>query len=211
MKNKRPDFDSRAAEWDNLPRRVALANAVVELVKQEIVPEPWMRALDYGSGTGLVTMGLQPLVKEIIAVDSSAGMLEQLQKKAFENGADNLSTFFIDLDKDWKLPDGVDLIISSMTMHHVPDVAALLVKFKTIMHHGGYLCISDLEKEDGSFHDDQNSHIPNYGFEIEEMELFFKKAGFCEIRTIPVMNVKKERNGVLHLYPVNLTIGKNLN
>ncbi len=211
MKNKRPDFDSRAAEWDNLPRRVALANAVVELVKQEIDPKPWMRALDYGSGTGLVTMGLQPLVKEIIAVDSSAGMLEQLQKKAFENGTDNLSTFFIDLDKEWKLPDGIDLIISSMTMHHVPDVAALLVKFKTVMNHDGYLCISDLEKEDGSFHDDQNSHIPHYGFEIEEMESFFKKTGFCEIRTIPVMNVKKERNGALHLYPVNLTIGKSFN
>ncbi len=209
MKKKRPDFDSRAAEWDKLPRRVALANAVLELIKREIEPQPWMRVLDYGCGTGLVTMGLQPLVKEIIAVDSSAGMLEQLQSKALETGALNLSTFFIDLDKEWKLPAGIDLLVSSMTMHHVPDVAPLLAHFRSVMSPGSWLCISDLEKEDGSFHDDQSSDIPHHGFEIEEMESFFKKAGFSDIKTMPVMNVKKERNEGLHLYPVNLTIGKN--
>ena len=62
--NNRPDFDSRAAQWDNLPRRVALANAVVEAIIQEADPQPTMRMLDYGAGTGLVTLGLLPLVRE---------------------------------------------------------------------------------------------------------------------------------------------------
>jgi len=207
MDKKRPDFDSRAAQWDNLPRRVALGNAVVEAIRQEADPQHWMQLLDYGCGTGLVTLGLQPLVKEVIAVDSSKGMLEQLEIKARETGIVNLHTIFIDLDKDWRLPDGIDLLVSSMTMHHVPEVAPLLAHFRESMNPGAQLCIADLQQEDGSFHDDSTG-IPHKGFAIEEMERFFHEAGFRDIRTVPVLTVEKERDGKVKQYPVNLTIGK---
>lgn len=207
MDNKRPDFDSRAAQWDSLPRRVALANAVVEAIQQEADPQPAMRMLDYGAGTGLVALGLQPLVKEVFAADSSRGMLEQLEIKAREAGISNLKTVFIDLDRDWHLPQGIDLLVSSMTMHHVPEVAPLLKRFKAIMNPGGLLCIADLEQEDGSFHEDSTG-IPHKGFAMEEMEDFFEEAGFTSIKTVHVMSVQKERDGKLHEYPVNLTIGR---
>ena len=205
--NKRPDFDSRAAQWDNLPRRVALANAVVEAIIQEADPQPTMRMLDYGAGTGLVTLGLQPLVKDVIAVDSSRGMLDQLETKAKEAGIANLQTCFIDLDSEWHLPKGIDLLVSSMTMHHVPEPAPLMAHFKECMTPGALLCIADLEQEDGSFHDDVTG-IPHKGFSIKEMESYFREAGFVEIRTVLVITVKKEREGVIQEYPVNLTIGK---
>jgi ubiquinone/menaquinone biosynthesis C-methylase UbiE len=204
---KRPDFDSRAAQWDNLPRRVVLGNAVVEAIKQEAIPQSWMQMLDYGCGTGLVTLGLQPLVKEVIAVDSSRGMLEQLEVKACEVGIANLHTIFIDLDSDWRLPDGIDLLVSSMTMHHVPEVAPLLVHFRESMNPGAQLCIADLQQEDGSFHDDATG-IPHKGFAVDEMEKFFLEAGFTAVRTVPVMSVQKERAGKIQEYPVNLTIGR---
>lgn len=206
--NKRPDFDSRAAQWDNLPRRVALANAVVEAIIQVADPQPTMRMLDYGAGTGLVTLGLLPLVKEAIAVDSSQGMLEQLEIKAQEAGITNLQTCFIDLDSEWHLPKGIDLLVSSMTMHHVPEPAQLMFHFKECMNSGALLCIADLELEDGSFHDDATS-IPHKGFAIKEMEGYFCEAGFVEVRTIWVTAVKKEREGgVVQEYPINLTIGR---
>jgi 2-polyprenyl-3-methyl-5-hydroxy-6-metoxy-1,4-benzoquinol methylase len=207
IEQNRPDFDSRAAQWDNLQRRVILANAIVEAIKLEVTPQPWMQLLDYGCGTGLVTLGLQPLVKEVIAVDSSRGMLEQLELKAREANISNLHTIFIDLDTEWRLPAGIDLLVSSMTMHHVPDVSSLLVHFKECMNPGAQLCIADLQREDGSFHDDATG-IPHKGFAVEEMEGFFLQVGFTAVRTIHVMSVQKERDGMLHEYPVNLTVGR---
>jgi ubiquinone/menaquinone biosynthesis C-methylase UbiE len=204
---KRPDFDSRAAQWDNLPRRVALANAVVDAIKLQADPQPWMRMLDYGCGTGLVTLGLQPLVKEAIAVDSSQGMLEQLEIKAREAGIENLQTVFIDLDQEWKLPEGIDLLVSSMTMHHVPEIEPLLKYFSVIMNPGGLLCIADLDQEDGNFHDDTTG-IPHKGFSVEEMEGFFLQAGFTDVRTVHVISVQKERDSKPQEYPVNLTVGR---
>jgi len=207
MDKKRPDFDSRAAQWDNLPRRVALANAVVDAIICEADPQPEMRMLDYGCGTGLITLGLLPLVKDAVAVDSSHGMLEQLEVKSHEAGISNLQTMFIDLDQEWHLPEGVDLLVSSMTMHHVPEVAPLLVHFRESMNPGAQLCIADLQQEDGSFHDDA-AGIPHKGFAVDEMEKFFLEAGFTAVRTVPVMSVQKERAGKIQEYPVNLTIGR---
>ena len=208
MDKKRPDFDSRAAQWDNLPRRVALANAIVDVIKQEVILQPGMRMLDYGAGTGLVTLGLLPFVQEAVAVDSSRGMLEQLEVKAREAGISNLQTCFINLDQEeMHLPDKIDLLVSSMTMHHVPDVASLLIRFREIMTADAILCIADLEQEDGSFHEDSTG-IPHTGFAIKEMEGFFVQAGFSAVRTVQVMSVRKEREGTVQEYPVNLTIGR---
>ncbi len=200
-------FDSRAAQWDHLPRRVALARAVVEAIISKTDPQPSMRMLDYGAGTGLVTLGLLPLVKEAIAVDSSRGMLEQLQAKARETGITNLQTLYLDLDQEWQLPQGIDLLVSSMTMHHVPDIPALMKMFRECMNLGARLCIADLEHEDGSFHDEQTNPIPHQGFSVSRMEGYFHEAGFTNVSTCPVMTVIKERDGQRREYPVNLTVG----
>lgn len=203
----RPDFDSRAAQWDQLPRRVALAHAVVDAIKQATDPQPTMRLLDYGAGTGLVTLGLQPFVAEVIAVDSSRGMLEQLEAKARQSGITNLQTLFIDLDHEWHLPAGIDLLISSMTMHHVPDIPMLIAHFRECMNPGGRLCIADLEEEDGSFHDEQAARIPHHGFSVSRIERYFQEAGFTDVTTRRVMTVVKERDGQRREYQVNLTVG----
>lgn len=206
MQNNR--FDTGAANWDQVPRRVMLANAVVAQIIQAVNPQPYMRLLDYGAGTGLVTLGLHHLVREAIAVDSSRGMLEQLAKKAAENGANNLQTHWIDFNSDWHLPDGIDLLVSSMTMHHIQQPMALMNRFKAVMNSGGMLCVADLEKEDGSFHDHADETIKHHGFTVEEMELYFSEAGFTGIRTVQVIRVEKERQGQTVEYPVNLTSGR---
>lgn len=206
MQNNR--FDTGAANWDQVPRRTILANAVVAEIIQAANPQPGMRLLDYGAGTGLVTLGLHHLVKEAIAVDSSQQMLEQLSKKAAESGANNLKTHWIDFSSDWHLPDGIDLLVSSMTMHHIPQPVVLMNRFKAVMNIGGMLCVADLEKEDGSFHDHVDETIQHHGFSVEEMERYFTEAGFTQIKTVQVIKVQKERQGQIVEYPVNLTVGR---
>jgi len=68
---ERRDFDKEAAKWDENPGRVKLANEVADSIIREAAPSAGMDALDFGCGTGLVTLRIQPLVGSITGADSS--------------------------------------------------------------------------------------------------------------------------------------------
>lgn len=200
------DFDSVAAKWDKEPRRVKLANDVASAIIREAKPKKSEKVLDYGCGTGLVTLALLPYVAEVVAADSSKGMLAQLEQKLQEAGITEVKTCFVSLESPCSLEPGFDLVVSSMTMHHVVDVSAQVLNFKGLLRQGGRLCIADLDKEDGTFHDDPTG-IAHHGFSNIEMELFFRSAGFSNIRTVRVATIQKPVDSGLREYHVNLTLG----
>lgn len=206
MSRQLRDFNAVAARWDQEPRRVQLASAVSEAIIRNTGPSQAMRVLDFGAGTGLVTLALAPLVQEMVAADSSQGMLEQLTAKLADAGITNVLPFLLDHAGPVSLPGPFDLIVSSMTMHHIADPGTLFGLFHAAMRSGGQLCIADLESEDGSFHDDPTGIYHN-GFSVAEMEDYFTKTGFVNVRTIQVTSVKKGREGTAREYPVNLTLG----
>ncbi|MDY0301103.1 MAG: class I SAM-dependent methyltransferase [Trichlorobacter sp.] len=202
---KRRDFDAKAANWDEKPRRVKLAQEVA-LAMQQLLPfdKNW-QAMDLGCGTGLLTMHLAPLVQHMAAVDSSLEMLKQLQQKAAVAGYDNITTFHYNLEQD-KLPDDrFNLISSSMLLHHIPDVPKLVKRLYQYLLPGGWLAFADLEAEDGSFHDDPTG-ICHHGFSQQEMGGFLHDAGCQQVKVIKAAEVVKgERR-----YPVLLGIGKRM-
>ena len=51
-----------------------------------------MIATDFGCGTGLLTLALQPYVERIIGVDSSPAMLAKLQEKVATGGFEGVET-----------------------------------------------------------------------------------------------------------------------
>lgn len=201
------DFDLVAARWDEQPRRVALARAVADTIIRETAPSASMHVLDFGCGTGLVTLALAPLVRRMDAADSSQGMLDQLVVKLSTTGISNVVPLLVPHADAEALPCPFDLIVSSMTMHHIGNVGALLQRFYGCLATGGQLCIADLETEDGSFHDDPTG-IQHHGFSSAEMEGLFRAAGFLAVRTVRVMEVQKVRDGRTYDYLVNLTIGR---
>jgi ubiquinone/menaquinone biosynthesis C-methylase UbiE len=75
------DFDKEALSWDLNSGRVRLAADIAAALKKEIRITQDMKVMDYGCGTGLLTLSLQPLVKEITGVDTSQGMLDVLRDK----------------------------------------------------------------------------------------------------------------------------------
>ena len=81
MGSEKRDFDQAAASWDERPQRVKLAKDVADAVIRLGGVQPTMDVLDFGCGTGLLTLQLQPLVHSITGVDSSRGMLEILNGK----------------------------------------------------------------------------------------------------------------------------------
>lgn len=175
-----PDFDSRAASWDEDPGKVRMATKVAEAIAARVDLRPEMRALEYGCGTGLVSFALAERLGDITLADLSRGMLDVVEQKiaqaAPRTAGRTLRALQLDLTTD-PLPDErFDLVHSSMTLHHVPDTEDILEKFHALLAPGGLLCIADLDAEDGSFHGpDVDVH---HGFDREVLAGQLRAAGF---------------------------------
>ncbi|MEF1187446.1 class I SAM-dependent methyltransferase, partial [Vibrio sinaloensis] len=76
-------WDDIAADWDKDKSTGEYANKAFESLSG-IINIQGARVLDFGCGTGLLCQKLSPLAKEIVALDSSEAMIEQLDRKELE-------------------------------------------------------------------------------------------------------------------------------
>ena len=208
MNIERRDFDKEAATWDEVPARVKLANDIVAAISDEIVLTSNMDVLDFGCGTGLLTLRLQPVVHSITGVDSSQGMINVLKAKIDKQNLPNVRTQYLD-NEEGDIPEGnYDLIVSGMTLHHVKEIRPLLNRFYRIVAPSGYLCIADLDLDDGRFHDN-NDGIFHFGFDREELRRYFMDAGFGDIRDRTAAEVMKPfSDGGVRPFTVFLMTGR---
>jgi ubiquinone/menaquinone biosynthesis C-methylase UbiE len=205
---ERKDFDKEAAQWDENPGSVKLANDVADAIIREIRPSMDMDALDFGCGTGLVTLGLQPLVKSITGADSSKGMLGVLEEKIRTRGLTNVRTRLVDFEKGGRIEGKFHLVVSNMTLHHVQDTAVLFRQWFDLLLPGGRLCAADLDAEDGSFHGD-NAGVFHLGFDREQLKGLLEKSGFRDVRAITASTMVRDVEGKgTREFPVFLLIGK---
>jgi 2-polyprenyl-3-methyl-5-hydroxy-6-metoxy-1,4-benzoquinol methylase len=200
---ERRDFDTAAATWDEKPQRVRLGREVAAAMAAALPLSREWDAMDFGCGTGLVTLNLAPLLGSILGVDSSANMVEQLGAKAAKQGCANVRAVRLDLEHG-ELPDSrYHLITCSMTMHHIPDPLPLLESLRSLLRPAGYIAISDLEAEDGSFHGDPVGVFHN-GFGHEQFRGLLRQAGFSGITISTVARVTRGERS----YPVFLAIAQ---
>jgi ubiquinone/menaquinone biosynthesis C-methylase UbiE len=205
---ERKDFDKEAAAWDANPGRVKLANDVADAIIREGGPTGEMDVLDFGCGTGLVTLRLQPLVRTITGADSSKGMLGVLESKIRSQGLSNVRTQFVDFEQGECIEGKFHLVISSMTLHHVPNTAVLFKQWYNLVLPGGVLCAADLDAEDGSFHLN-NTGVFHLGFDREHLKELLKKTGFREVRAVTAATMKRDvAGGGKREFPVFLIAGK---
>ena len=189
MNNERRDFDKEAVSWDE-PGRVKLANDIAQAIIDEITLAPTMDVLDFGCGTGLLTLKLQPLVHSITGVDSSQGMLDVLNAKIKNQDLTDVTTQHRDLDKGDALEGSYHLIVSSMTLHHIREIRPLLDKFSMATAPDGYLCIADLDPDGGRFHGN-NDGVFHFGFDRAMIRRAFIEAGFDDVRDKTAAQIMK--------------------
>jgi len=197
------NFDKKAASWDEEPRRVKLAREVANAIITAVQPTAEMDALDFGCGTGLLTLFLQPHLRSITGVDSSRGMLDVLAGKVREQGLANVRTLLCDVGRGER-PDGrYNLIVSGMTLHHVPDLAPLFRLFYELLLPGGIISVADLDKEDGTFHDDPTG-VHHFGFERHIIKEMLADAGFTDFSDTTGAVIQKGSSERMRNYPVFL-------
>ncbi|MGA9049334.1 MAG: class I SAM-dependent methyltransferase [Dehalococcoidia bacterium] len=194
MKSDKRDFDREAATWDEEPGRVRLANDIANAITEEVELKPDMDVLDFGCGTGLITVRLSPLVHSVMAVDGSQGMLDVLQAKIRHGNLTNVEIRRMDFEKKEILRGHYHLVVCSMTLHHVKEIGLLLNQFYKVLNAGGYLGIADLDPETGQFHGN-NDGVLYFGFERPKLRDALTGAGFVDIRERTATEVLKPVSG----------------
>lgn len=189
MSTEKRDFNSEAAQWDTPPRIKASKEIVSALINRITLNKTW-DIMDFGCGTGLLTMQLSPQVKSVTAVDSSSGMLNILNNKISDGDVANIRTMQIDPDNGENLTGMYDLIISSMTLHHLKDIRFIIGEFYRILKNQGSLCIADLDLDKGQFHPD-NTGVFHFGFDRDELKKIFMESGFKNISVETATSITK--------------------
>jgi ubiquinone/menaquinone biosynthesis C-methylase UbiE len=190
INTKKRNFNQEAANWDQVPGRVKIAQDIAQSMIQEITLTPDMDVLDFGCGTGLLTLALQPFVRSITGVDSSQGMLAVFKTKIKEQNLSNVKVNYLDLDKSDVLEGSYHLIVSSMTLHHVKNISPLLKQFYSILLPSGQLVIADLDLDDGKFHSN-NDGVFHFGFDRESLRRMFIDAGFRDVQYRAAARIEK--------------------
>jgi len=195
-------FDSKARQWDENPLFRERGQKIARAIRETVPLHRKMSALDYGCGTGLLSFPLKDELGDILLADSSSGMLDVLAGKIAAQGAGNMTPVKLDLLVDPPLAQRFDLIYTSMTLHHVPDTDYILRVFHDLLKPGGYLCVADLDKEDGSFHGVEVD--VHHGFDQSELSQRAAQAGFADMRFQTVFSIAKEHETGPRDYPVFL-------
>lgn len=181
MADEKFDFDKKAASWDENPGRVRLASDIAGAILGEKILAADMNVLEFGCGTGLLTLKLSPLVGSVTGVDTSPGMLGVLQAKIKEQGSTNIKTQLLDPAPGGVLDGCYDAVISSMTLHHVKEIAPLFAQFHSVTAPGGYVFLADLDSDEGKFHG-ENHTVFHDGFDRQMLEKILSEAGFSDVR-----------------------------
>ncbi|MBW2100848.1 MAG: class I SAM-dependent methyltransferase, partial [Deltaproteobacteria bacterium] len=90
-------FDERAFEWDKHPLIVELSGIFSDEIKKNIPLSSDMDLLEFGCGTGQVSMNLYPSARSFKLIDTSPGMLGVLRQKIKQNNISNMALFCEDI------------------------------------------------------------------------------------------------------------------
>lgn len=185
-------FDDAAATWDDdaghEERQVAVARAIGDALDLN----PRMTALDVGCGTGRLTILLADRIGSAVVTDPSAGMVQVARQRIEEAGlGDRLRAVRADLTTD-RLGGSFDVAWSSMALHHVQDLDALLRSVAGLLVHGGQLAIADLDADpDGAFHADVDDFDGHHGFDRERLTEQLAGAGFTDVSFLDATTLLK--------------------
>jgi ubiquinone/menaquinone biosynthesis C-methylase UbiE len=169
------EFDAKARDWDKNHGYIDRSEAVAKAILRKIPIRKGMKALEYGSGTALLSFALKDKFVEITLMDNSREMTAVTEEKIAGLKIQNMKPLFFDLEQE-DYPGKFDIIYNQMVMHHVNDIDTLLSKFHDLLNPGGYLAIADLYSEDGSFHGEGfNGYL---GFDVNHLSSKLKSAGF---------------------------------
>jgi len=153
----------------------SLAEALLRLL-------PPLRIADLGAGEGSFALLLAQRAVSVIAVDSSAKMIEVGREEARRNNVANIDFRLGDME-DLPIDSArVDLVFFSQSLHHALHPGRALQEAARILAPGGRVIILDLTRH--RFEEARDLYADEWlGFAEAELESLLQKAGFTQIET----------------------------
>jgi SAM-dependent methyltransferase len=204
------NFDEKAKDWDKDPGRVERAAIFAGKIVKFLGDDKIENALEFGSGTGLVSFCLKDRFNSITLADNSTGMIEVLTEKIKNERITNMTPLCIDIFKEKDVLSGYDILYTLLTLHHINDLSSIFGLFNSILKPGGYLFIGDLVTEDGSFHYRNPEFDGHKGFAPDELKKQLILNGFKVESDSIFYEIEREHNQQIKKYPLFLIIGKKL-
>lgn len=173
---------NETGEWNmETEKRMELANAIIAEVRPILRDSESKTLVDYGSGTGLISLELSDLVDSIVLVDSSEQELQIASEKIIEKGITNTKVLYSDFTQD--TPElKADIVLLSLVLLHIPDTEIILRKLFSILTNEGKLIIIDFDKNDkvshpkihnGFLHNELENILSEVGFKSTTFKTFF--------------------------------------
>ncbi|KLD98734.1 class I SAM-dependent methyltransferase [Aliarcobacter butzleri] len=188
-------FDERAKDWDKKQTTLDKSDACINHLKEKIDFSNIKNILDYGCGTGLIAFNLVEKNNQVLGLDNSYGMIEEFNKKVKEKNLSNIKAKKHNILEEDLPKNSFDLIVISMSLHHIEDIDMFFKKSFEALKNGGYICVNDLDKEDGSFHAKHNNEgVYHFGFSKDELVETAKKIGFSD-SSFDIVYIFERENG----------------
>jgi ubiquinone/menaquinone biosynthesis C-methylase UbiE/DNA-binding HxlR family transcriptional regulator len=137
---------------------------------------------DMGAGEGAFALLLAQQAKRVIAVDSSARMIEVARDQALRHGVDNVEYRLGDMEEIPIADAEVDLVFFSQSLHHALHPERAVDEAWRILQPGGRIVILDLVKH--RFEEARELYADEWlGFSESEVETMLEKSGFRSVQT----------------------------
>lgn len=200
-------FDDVALQWDT-ERRIKRAKILAKSITNKLNNTDKLTALEIGCGTGLISLELCNKFNKICCVDESQGMLNILIEKIERLDIKNIYPHEIEILNSMEFYGKFDVIYSSMVFHHISDIENELKTLRNLLSKDGYLIIIDLDKEDGSFHKEENDFSGHNGFDRSELKEIIEGCKFRDVDFDTVFEGEKIIDGQKINYSMFLCTAK---
>ena len=143
---------------------------------------PPMVIADLGAGEGAFALLLAQRAKKVIAVDTSAKMIEVAREQALRHGVKNVEYRLGDMEEVPIRDAHVDLVFFSQSLHHALHPDRAVSEAHRILKAGGRIVILDLVKH--RFEEARELYADEWlGFSESDLETMLEKAGFTHVQT----------------------------
>jgi ubiquinone/menaquinone biosynthesis C-methylase UbiE len=143
---------------------------------------PPMTIADLGAGEGAFALLLAQRAKKVIAVDTSAKMIEVGRDQALRHNVDNVEFRLGDMEEIPIADREVDLVFFSQSLHHALHPERAIEEAARILVTGGRIVLLDLVKH--RFEEARELYADEWlGFSEAELESMLQKAGFTDVQT----------------------------